>query len=63
MTTVDEVLKDAIQRNDAPKVGEVVDFLRERGSNYPSIYQRAKALTGISLAAWDTILEDSEIST
>jgi hypothetical protein len=63
MATVDQILKDAIERNDAPKLGEVVDFLRERGSNYQTIYERAKILTGITLAAWDTILEDSEIST
>jgi hypothetical protein len=62
LATVNDVLKDAIERSDAAKVGEIVDFLRERGNNYPSIYERAKGLTGITLAAWDTLLEDSEIS-
>jgi hypothetical protein len=56
------MLKEAVERKDIFQIGAIVDLLRENGSNYTAIYNRVKDLTGISLEAWDTLLEESDIA-
>lgn len=61
MTTgTDEEIKRAIEVRDAVRLGRIVDSLRMRGVNYQQLYNRARKLTGVTLAEWDALMEEAD---
>ncbi len=56
MDDVDSVLKFAFEIRDIEVLGHIVDNLREEGVMYQQVFSRARRLTGITAAEWDSLM-------
>lgn len=59
-TKMDAELKRAIETRDATRLGRLADDLRVAGVTYRQLYNRARRLTGVTLAEWDALMEAAD---
>ena len=61
-TTFEQTLREAIERRDVRRIGQLVDALRFRAqASYAKCYELATRLTGISPDEWDELLYEADM--